>query len=161
MDFLGLFFDLIVAFSAAIVASVSIIGLYSLQKWNRQEKKASTFDLILNLGITRPDVFSEAPGQGFDPGKLVKRQFSSSEEKLKYEEILRYLNRLEAVAIGIREGFYDEEILVEFLGLTLVRAYRETQEIIDEIRHYTNNPLVFVNLEAIARRWEEIRWYES
>ena len=60
-----------------------------------------------------------------------------------------------AVAIGVKEGFYDEEILIEYMGHALVESYRYTQKLIELIRYYSLNPRIFIHLEAIARRWEE------
>jgi len=91
--------------------------------------------------------------------KFPQHVFANHEEKLLYQEILRYLNRLEAIAIGVKEGFYDEDILNEYMGHTLVITYRSTQKLIEEIRRNSNNPRVFIHIEAIARRWEDKRGY--
>ena len=158
MELANKYVEFILVISVVIISYTLIFNIFLIQKRNRQERRSKTFDLILHLDITRPDIFDNL-NRLPDLYKLAQRQFDNREEKTLFREILRYLNHLEAIAIGVREGFYDEDILNEYMGYTLVRTYRDTQKLIEGTRQYSNNPRIFIHIEAIARRWEEKRGY--
>jgi len=154
MEIANEYAEFILAVSAAIITCILIFNTLLIQKRDRQGRRSKTFDLIFHLDITRPEIF-DSTDRLSDPDILAHRKSANHEERAVYQEILRYLNRLEAIAIGVKEGFYDEDILNEYMGGTLVRAYRDTQKLIERIRLDSSNPRIFIHVEAIARRWEE------
>lgn len=159
MELANAYAPLILAFSAAIIAYILVLNTLLTQKRNRQERRSKTFDLILHLDITRPEEMFDSLDKLPDLEKVSHRIFDNPKEKILYQDMLRYLNRLEALAIGVKEGFYNEDILNEYMGDTLVTTYRSTQKLIEGVRHYSGNPRVFIHMEAIARRWEDKRGY--
>ena len=139
---------LIAAVGVLAIAQIALLALVAWRRHLRYAEKARTFDLIFNLDITRPRLFFEKKALD-DPKRMLEKDPSA------LSEIVPYFNKLEALSIGIRDGFYDEKILHEYMGTVLVRAYRDSQLLIESLRQLANNNRMYINFEAIARRWED------
>ena len=67
---------------------------------------------------------------------------------------LALLNYLEGIALGVREGIYDEALVRQAFGDTLTILFRILREPIYERRSRHESQL-YVALEALVRRWEK------
>jgi hypothetical protein len=126
--------------------------LYKDQRWAR------TFNVILGAEAIGPEQLarSESARTAF-LARLASGDLLDENDRSLYRELIRSLNRLEALSIGIISGFYEEEVLYDYMGGIFVRNYRIFQPFIENRRSDTNSPRLYINLEAVARRWEDRR----
>lgn len=136
-------YEIIAAASLSIIAYASFFIGYLAYQGRRQERRSRSFDIIL----------TSDPLPIFDAQEINEPGFAFETNQDEFRRLMRDLNRLEAISIGVREGFYDEHILREYMGSSFVRTYGSTREIIDRLRRDRDAPKLFVNFEAMARRW--------
>lgn len=140
------------SFGSIIIAYVLLMFLFMYRRSLNGQRYERTFSLILNLDLTRPEIFSETDVATLSH-RLIEQKMGSKELEL-YKASLRYLNKYEAICLGVSKGFYDEGLLKEYIGSTLVQAFRAYKPMIEVGRMRSNNPHIFSHLEAMARRWE-------
>ncbi len=151
-------FEIISSVALLMIAYVMAFGLFIANKRFKQEKRSRTFELMMNFGLHEANSVSKLIHENFSElTSDYDEQGTSLAINAARREIFSYLNRFEAIAIGVMEGFYDEKILSEYLGTTLISTYREAQEFIEFLRNKSGNTRIFIHLEAIARRWERKR----
>jgi len=143
---MDLLLNLIIAVDATIIAIALCFLLVSSQRWLIDNKKARTFDLISNF-----DQLTEQ-SKIFDNLSDYRSKLSDNAAT---KDFATLMNRYESIAIGLRSGYYDDEILFEYMGRSLIGAWRRSQPMITDIRVSNSNPNIYLNFEAIARRWEE------
>lgn len=148
---LGLILTILEAVGTLVVAYTLLRALRLAQRWSVEYKRGRTFDIITSISATRNPLFRGLPIVEAEE-RLNATENIGSDPVL--EEIFMYLNRLESLSIGIRNGFYDEDVLFEFMGNSFVAGYRKCQRFIEKARSKTKNDSVYINVEAIARRWE-------
>ncbi len=150
--------QLFTAVGVIIIAYSVMFAVFLANKWIKQERRARTFDLILMSDahsthtVGDKNYFSEIASRISEGDKSLQ-----SDERYKF--LIAKLNKFEAISIGIREGFYDENILREYFGQSLIYSYRNAQKFIEQRRNVTGDSRLYVHLEAIARRWEDKRGF--
>jgi hypothetical protein len=65
---------------------------------------------------------------------------------------LALMNRLEALAIGVKHNIYDERIIREMFGYEVREIYKISEPIIAHIREKEGPSIVFCEFEALAKR---------
>jgi len=68
-------------------------------------------------------------------------------------EIIRLLNYLESLALGVRREILDEAVVREYFGPTMLKLFRMLRTPIYEMRSRYNSP-AFIELESLVRKWE-------
>lgn len=139
----------------AIIAYCCIMFLYYFVKFMKDMRVSRSFDLIGSSDLLAPEISIMLKGhdsiEEYIESSGGREAFVRSPE---YKRILDFINRLEVLSIGVRNGFYSEDIIFEYVGTSFVRYYRSFQSYIDVSRETTNNRKLYINFEAIARRWE-------
>lgn len=69
--------------------------------------------------------------------------------------VLLVLNNYEFMAAGIRCGAFDEEIYRRMQRSTLIRDWNVLSGYVVQLRHKTGAPALFIEFEALAKKWEE------
>jgi hypothetical protein len=149
----------IVVVGIAITYALFLIA-YVSNSFFRDHKISRTFDIIMNSDLGIAPILGHTGDIGAQSELLVRGlhgELRSDNERLIYREAVLLLNRLEALSIGITHGFYSEEVLFDYSRPVLISSYRAAQPYIEMARSTSGNPSLFVNLEAIARRWESRR----
>jgi hypothetical protein len=87
-----------------------------------------------------------------------------NEEKARFDQAVEYissvrsvLNDRELIAIGIREGTYDEVIFRRWWYSTFMQEWRASSALVARIRGDTQaaaSQYAYRDMEALARRWE-------
>jgi Domain of unknown function (DUF4760) len=142
---------MVASISGLITAYAQIFLVVLAYRWTREQKRTRTFGVIYALDLGRALVTIEK-----DP-ELIKNALHSSDEGVFIREMLDLLNRAEAISLGIRQGFYDEDVLFEYMGTAMVTFFRQSLPFIESMRARSRNASMYINLEAIARRWERRR----
>ncbi len=65
------------------------------------------------------------------------------------------LNQYEYMAVGIKKGIYDEELLKDATKSSTVAAYKITKPFITAIRENLSSPrpTAYKEFEALSKRW--------
>jgi len=122
-----------------------------IYRHRRDRKIERTYDLISNLDIFAP-VLSENELNNISIEDILYGKYIE-EDLDKYKKISSYLNKFEYISIGIRDGYFDERLLKAFLATAVLSAYSRYNVLIEKIRINSDSPQVYINLEALARRW--------
>lgn len=113
--------------------------------------QAKAFEIILNFDT------SELPTDMNILDELASSMQTNPDIMFKddrVQPIFKLLNKYEVFSIGIKNGLYDEDTFFEYMGTTFVKTYRRTESIIEALRRLRQNSRIYLNFEAIARRWE-------
>ncbi|WP_392565168.1 DUF4760 domain-containing protein [Utexia brackfieldae] len=87
-----------------------------------------------------------------DPSWNNKRK----EEMRKNFNSVRYiLNLYERMAIAIKKGIYDENMIKETSYSTLCRVYQRSKPLIDKIRENREHPTAYIEFERLADKWSK------
>ena len=62
-------------------------------------------------------------------------------------------NFFESVCSGIQQNVYDEQIVKENYGATVVGLYKVLERYVHEIRARTNNPDIYSAFVSVAEKW--------
>lgn len=79
----------------------------------------------------------------------LKENFGSEEN----DAILTMLNSHEFVAVGVREGSFDENTYKRLRWSALVRDWNALETYVAELRKTRNRPTLFQEFELLAKRW--------
>lgn len=145
---------LVVGVAAAYALFLIAFMAYRLY---RDQKISRTFDVIMHADLGVSPILTHTRDMEFQTTLLLRGlhgELVDENEKILYREALIILNRLEAVSIGVIRGFYSEDVLFDYSRWPIIYSYRVAQAYIEALRSRSNNPSFYVNLEAIARRWE-------
>lgn len=66
----------------------------------------------------------------------------------------KILNIFEGMCINIEYQILEEEICYNYLGWLLVAYYRWSNAYINGLRQRSGDPLIYINLERYAKRWD-------
>lgn len=78
----------------------------------------------------------------------------SDSNKEKNEAILTVLNQYEFMAIGIKEGAFDDAIYKRMKKSIVIRDLDALHGYITELRNQEKNPLLFLEAEQLAKCWK-------
>jgi Domain of unknown function (DUF4760) len=121
---------------------------------SNQEQLMIDYDLFVKYGD--PQILTQQ-----DPKLSDDLRKKVDEAKTRLYRIRYILNDRELVAIGIREGIYDEAIYRRLWYTTTLKEWKLAGPLVARIRNNSGNR-AYVELEALARRWEvEGPWIPS
>ncbi|EQB33446.1 DUF4760 domain-containing protein [Sphingobium ummariense] len=79
------------------------------------------------------------------------------DEKPIYDIILRQVNRYELIALGIRQGVFNEKFYKMWFFSQVMRDYEKLSPFINETRQVFDNQAYFCEFESLAKRWDRKR----
>jgi hypothetical protein len=82
----------------------------------------------------------------------LKEHFGTEEN----DAILTVLNAHEFVAVGVREGSFDEKTYKRLRWSSLVRDWDALETYVAELRKSRGRPTLFQEFELLAKRWKKI-----
>lgn len=145
----------------AVVISATIggyIAVTSIKSARELARKKSSIDLILD---SKHD-------DNLEKGLNVIREIHSNPKedivKFAYPEMfkveqnvdIRYvLNYNEFVAIGIREGIYDERIIKNATHRITTKSYEMCEKYIEKVRDDVGVKTIWCEYEALYKRWKD------
>lgn len=145
------------AFRGATIFFGVVIALTSVLSAKSTARKKQTADLLFG---SRAD---KELGEGYkclqklhnDSGSNIRSLAKKSRKNSVEANQIRYiLNHWERIAVGLRQGIYDEKMLREANWNTVTRMYFQAQAYIDAVREIEKKDTYYQCLEALAKRWE-------
>ena len=68
-------------------------------------------------------------------------------------ELFKLLNFYEAIARGIHQGIYDEDVIKASRRTAILKAHRAFADYIDHRRHTARSPRAWCEFTSLANRW--------
>ena len=155
MEFIRPVTDVLTGISLLMLAYLGVFALYTRLRDRREDRGRFTLtflaqtNLLTNVWIDFPAasrLYEETKKEG-----LIKSNEIPDDENL--EKAFNQLAQYEAIALGIRKNLLDEELLYDFLNLQITTVFEQSRGIIEQSRISDEDPTVFSDFEALARRW--------
>ena len=138
-------------------ATLALLQIRKTQDWNR--RKASQ-DLLLQVvtgelvGLRQQlEIKYDAEFYKMsvsDCSSLLQRL--SSDDRREFAFVMKRLfNYLEAIAIGIKNNVFEEDICYEHLSIVATRYWKWAKPFVDEVRAVS--PTIWIEIEYFAHRW--------
>ncbi|PJK03920.1 hypothetical protein CO612_07320 [Lysobacteraceae bacterium NML71-0210] len=141
-----------IAFAASAVAALWLI-------WHNGQmaKRRAIVDLIIQQKfdeklIEATNYVYKAYESQEQLGGLLDVKDDESIDKL--AKLLRAINNLEFIAVGIRTGAFDEKVYKELQYNNVLKLWRSTSGFVYELRRREQKNTLFQDFERLAKRWE-------
>ena len=138
-----------------------ILGIFFVAVQIRQQTKISRADhdrQKKQSTIEFYNILSSESYQFLDDIKNKTLNLASvNSDKALRKSVIRYLSRLERLAIGIASDVYDFEILCLMSGRYLSKKYNQFKTYIEEVRINKNAPMVYKEFELLVEKIDEYR----
>ncbi|APG63248.1 hypothetical protein LPB140_11130 [Sphingorhabdus lutea] len=133
---------------------MAFVTIYSNRK---MAKRRGTLDLIMHIEsdgdlIAARKEFIKLKKGEFNSAKWGKEDEKDSEEA---NNIRTTLNVNELVAVSIKEGVIDEMVFRRWFNGAYIDDYQTMTGYLNEVRNYKNNPKIFCEFEALAKKWQD------
>jgi hypothetical protein len=119
------------------------------QEWDRQRKK-TTLDALLATQEYRASLKARLPWNDRDPSNVAAFLEEAKEDHEKLALVRRYLNSLEDIGIGVKQGVYDLEIIWLSEGERIITTVENYQPYIQGIREELKSQMVYNELSDLA-----------
>jgi Domain of unknown function (DUF4760) len=126
------------------------------QEWDRQRKKAS-LDALVATQEYRASLKASLPWNDRDPSNVAAFLEEAKEDHEKLALVRRYLNSLEDLAIGVKQGVYDLEIIYLSEGERITTTVENYQPYIQGIREELKSQLVYNEINDLANMLKAFR----
>lgn len=144
---------------AMVISSISAFAtvymalqLSAMQKTYLREAKAKQMQRTLEAVQLPPSVNKTI---NFVLFRFAQGDKDLFEDRLIADDVYAALFTLETLATGILTNIYDEEIAYLRLGDSIANFYGVVRRFIYESRSNYTSASLFVQLEQLARRWED------
>jgi hypothetical protein len=147
----------VIALSAVIVAAIGI-----RVQW-RMARKRAAIDFFLK---TEMDAHLVETYDNFWAAIRVMKNTPSIEEfctslnkdvRRSYFHVRRYLNIHEVIAVGIKNGMFDDRTCFDFWSNVLVRMVDAARPMIDFLRSKPSGVETYTELDDLYRRWKAMQ----
>lgn len=145
-------------FSVQDVAIMGVgVAVWAIYTNRKIAKQKNTIDLIAKIRENeslRNDI--EWLRTIDDDQSVSVEQFAKNMKDHREEcrRLLSVLNLYEAIAVGIRDGIYDEGVVRNYGRTTMIHVYQKSKPFIIRLRKDTGNEQYFEHLQFIAKKFE-------
>ena len=115
-----------------------------------RQKKQSTIEFYNSISTESYQLLDEIKGRRMNWSTV------NSDKKLR-KSVVRYLSRLERLAVGVASDVYDFDILFLMSGRYLIKKYDQFQLYIEEARINKSAPTLYIEFELLAKRIDHHR----
>jgi hypothetical protein len=145
-------------YRGAILTLGVIVAVASVVSAKNTARKKQTADAIfasrtdseLQKGLRLVAAIHESDNRNI--GAMSARDKQDSDEA----KLIRYvLNHYEYVAIGIRNGIYDEQMFKDASYSTIISLHTRASPFIEGVRTVSRRQTVYQELRCMVQRWEE------
>jgi hypothetical protein len=142
-------FRLLIEISAFVLLLYMIIlGYVFYLKRSRETKskilKQYTYEFCLKDNNNYQNNISQIKHENNDPDLFLGNSLSD------------ILNHFEKVAIGVKNGLLDENIIFDYYGRIFQIYYNLTKyNVLLKYRNESNDPFIFIEFEKLATKWME------
>ena len=115
-----------------------------------RQKKQSTIEFYNSLSTESDQFLDDIKNKTLDWSTV-------NPDKVMRKSIIRYLSRMERLAVGIASDVYDFKILCLMSGRHLTKQYVRFKIYIEEARIHKDAPMLYKEFELLAKRIDEYR----
>lgn len=136
-----------------LIVSLIYIALMIIFWWYRQKKRQDTIAMKkYTLELCMRDNF-DYENILLSEKQPYYKQLESKQNKIIEGNILKVLSYFDKIAIGLANGMYDEEIIMQYYGkyfLTFLEYYKYS---LKKYRNIKESPFIFIHFERYANKW--------
>lgn len=136
------------AFVLSALAGVAVI-YYN----GKQGRLRATIDLIIHQKSDTQLLACIEQVYKLSLNKVQFSKYANDHDSEEFRCILKVLNNHEFIALGIRQGTFDEEIYKKMQYSNVMKVWASSAGIISEIRNTQNIQTLFQEFEWLAQRW--------
>ncbi len=146
------------ASAGAILFSAFLAGIYAFVTlmWNRKTVRDRETIVLLNQTSWDHDYIKVrnlfAKHRDNHNGLTTCCNDTETED---YKSIIQFLNYYELIAIGIQNGILSESVYQMFFLTRYVKDWQKSKAFIAQVRINSKNELIFIQFEALAKKWEK------
>lgn len=153
---LGALFDAITSISLTVLAYIAILFLYTRIRERREERARYTFTILSELRFMNVEWVDALAGtKAYLDARKNGLPFDEVPNDENFNKTIDHLGRLELLALAIRKAVIAEDIVYDFLHVTVLSTFENTRALIDQMRKDDSNPAIYSDFEALARRWSD------
>jgi hypothetical protein len=119
------------------------------QEWLRQRKKAA-IEASIYASQYQESLKAELPWNDSDPKAVSSFLEKAKGDSAKLALVRAYLNSLEDLAVGVKQGVFDLETIYMLSGRRIIDTARNYEPYIKSIRKEVNSSTVYCDLEDLA-----------
>lgn len=147
---IGLNFLILLATSLAVY-----VAKKTLNETNKRERKQETIKYIEDhlseiYGEIKKEVFIILDKNYHAWKKIMENPDDRS-------KIIRFLNNLEHLSVGVNHNIYDLEMLNDCAGSAFYESYKKLKSIIESIREDNQKTTTYENIISVAERISKLR----
>ncbi len=124
-------------------------------EWNRKNKTITVLNEFrkINISVLREtfNKHTKIPGTTISLTLIIDEIKNNAEVK---SSIIRFLNHHEGLALGIKLGLYDREMIKLARKTSFIQNYNEYIEYI-KYRREISNPNAWKNFEELVKKWSK------
>lgn len=126
-------------------------------------RKRATLDLIMHIESDGDLIRARNAFIGLKGGSQRSAHWGQEAQKDTEEakDIRTVLNVNELIAVSIREGVIDERVFRRWFNGAYIDDWQSMTGYLTEVRRYKGNPNIFCEFEALARKWEDDKGWNS
>jgi len=118
-------------------------------EWDRQCKKAS-IDVSISTAQYRDELKAFLPWNDRDPEGVAAFLKAVHGDHEKLSPVRRYLNHLEDIAVGVKQGVFHVETISMLQGSRIIDTVANYMPYIRNIRQELGRPEIYMYLEELA-----------
>jgi len=115
-----------------------------------RQKKQSTIEFYNSISSESQVLLDNIVGKSLDLSSV-------NSDKALRKSVIRYLSRLERLAIGVASDVYDFEVLALMSGRYLSKKYIQFEKYIEEARIAKEAPMLYKEFELLVTKIDEYR----
>jgi hypothetical protein len=144
--------------TALVACGAAIIAVVSIRTQRDLARKRAAVDIFFK---TEMDSGAREIQRSYEKAlKELRKEpdvekFYASEDSTHCDSVLSYLNIHELIAVGIHKEVFDEDVCFDFWSDELVDAHKACAKLIEHMRKQDRSSFSYVDLEKLARKWEE------
>jgi hypothetical protein len=119
------------------------------REWGRQRKKAA-IDAIVASAQYRESLKSTLPWNDMDPKVMADFFEKAKGDYAQLAPLSEYLNHLEDLAVGVKQGVFDLETVSMLEGSRLIGILVSYAPYIEDVRREQNRPTIWNDLDDLV-----------
>jgi hypothetical protein len=162
VDYLSSAFDWTAGHAPIVTAVVAIVAVSiahkSLHSQRDTARKRAAIDVFFKTEMDEKMLAAHkayiAGRDAFKSQGRTAQEFETQDRK-NYDAVRTYLNVHELIAVGVNRSVFDNDVCYEFWGNELLRAYKDVEPIITEVRKRPDGLETYDALAILHKRWND------
>jgi Domain of unknown function (DUF4760) len=119
------------------------------KEWERQRKR-STLEALVSTAQYREELKAVLPWNDRDPKEMARFFEKYKDDHSKLWPVREYLNHLEDLAVGVKQGVFDLETIIMADGNRILDVVVSYGPHIERVRREIESPTVYNDIEDLA-----------